>query len=159
MEAVHLYAMLHATKCPYKRVRDVVSAFTSVELKELIIVEWPVGISYVAGKCMKLGKMCYGLKQAAWVFHQKVKSVLLSLDFEPTRFDACFYYQFVSDGESMFLVIVYVYVDNFNLIAERESDVIHFDAVISKCLKTRVEDPNVILGIVFVDTPIEVNLT
>ena len=61
MEAVHLYSMFMATKCPYKRARDVVSAFTSVELKELIIVEWPVGIPYVAGKCMRLGKMCYGL--------------------------------------------------------------------------------------------------
>jgi hypothetical protein len=92
MEAVHVYSMLSATKCPYKRARDVVSAFTSVDLKELIIVEWPVGIPYVESKCMRLGKMCYGLKQAAWVFHQKVKTVLLSLEFEPTLFDSCFYF-------------------------------------------------------------------
>ena len=50
-------------------------------------------------------------------------------------------------------MIVCVYVDNFNLIAEREVDVIHFDKEISKALETRVEDPNVMLGIVFVDTP------
>ena len=153
MEAVHLYAMFLATKCPHKRARDAVSAFTSVELKELIIVEWPVGIPYVAGKCMRLGKMCYGLKQAAWVFHQKVKAVLLSLQFELTLFDACFYFQFIHEGDQKYLVIVCVYVDNFNLIGERESDVIHFDKGISKMLETRVEDPNVMLGIVFVDTP------
>ena len=97
--------------------------------------------------------MCYSLKQVAWVLHQKVKSVLLSLEFEPTLFDACFYYQFVHEGDHKFLVIICVYVDNFNLIAERESDVIHFDSEIGKRLKTRVEDPNVMLGIVFVDTP------
>ena len=153
MEAVHLYAMFLATKCPHKRARDVVSAFTSVELKELISVEWPVGIPYVAGKCMRLGKMCYGLKQAAWVFHQKVKAVLLSLQFEPTLFDACFYFQFIHEEDQKYLVIVCVYVDNFNLIGERESDVIYFDNEISKTLDTRVEDPNVMLGIVFVDTP------
>ena len=120
MEAVHLCAMFMATKCPHKRARDVVSAFTSVELKELIIVEWPVGIPYVAGKCMRLGKMRYGLKQAAWVFHQKVKTVLLSLEFEPTLFDSCFYFQFIYEDDQKYLVIVCVYVDNFNLIAERE---------------------------------------
>ena len=152
MEAVHLYSMFMATKCPYKRARDVVSAFTSVELKELIIVEWPVGIPYVAGKCMRLGKMCYGLKQAAWVFDQKVKTVLLSLEFEPTLFDSCFYFQFIYEDGNKFLVIVCVYVDNFNIIAEREVDVIHFDKEISKALETWVEDPNVMLGIVFVET-------
>ena len=104
MEAVHLYAMFMATaKCPHKRARDVFSsdkrAFTSVELKELIIVQWPVGIPYVAGKCMRLGKMCYGLKQAAWVFHQKVKSDLLALQFEPTLFDLCFYFQFIYEDD------------------------------------------------------------
>jgi len=72
MGALHVYAMLSATKCPYKRARDVVSAFSSVELKELIIVKWPVGVPYVEGKCMKFGKMCCGLKQAAFVFHTKV---------------------------------------------------------------------------------------
>ena len=84
LEALHVYAMFSATRCRHKRARDVVSAFTSVELKELIIIEWPVGLPYVKGKCMRLGKMVYGLKQAAWVFHEKVRAVLLSLGFEPT---------------------------------------------------------------------------
>ena len=107
---------------------------------------------------MRLGKMCYGLKQAAWVFHQKVKTVLLSLEFEPTLFDSCFYFQFIYEDGNKFLVIVCVYVDNFNIIAEREVDVIHFDKEISKALETRVEDPNVMLGIVFVETATSLQL-
>ena len=67
MESFHVYVMLMATRCPYRRARDAISAFTTVELKELIIVEWPVGLPYVEGKCMKLGKMVYGLRQAAYV--------------------------------------------------------------------------------------------
>jgi len=155
LEALHVYAMFSATRCKHKRARDVVSAFTSVELKELIIIEWPVGLPYVKGKCMRLGKMVYGLKQAAWVFHEKVRAVLLGLGFEPTLFDSCLYFQFVYDKErptERYLVIIAVYVDNFNLIAEREQDAIYFDSELAKCLETRVEDPMVMLGIVFVDT-------
>ena len=153
METLHVYAMLSPTKCPFKRARDVVSAFISVELKELIIVEWTVGVPYVKGKCMRLGKMCYGLKQAAFVFHTKVKSVLLVLGFEPTLFDACLYFQFIYEHEVKYLVAIACYVDNFNIIGERESDVVHFDLELSKMLETRSEDPNVMLGIVYVDTP------
>ena len=39
MESFHVYVMLMATRCPSKRARDAISAFTTVELKELIIVE------------------------------------------------------------------------------------------------------------------------
>ena len=31
----------------------------------------------------------------AYVFHSKVKTVLLTLGFEPTLFDSCLYFQFV----------------------------------------------------------------
>ena len=134
------------------------SAFTSVDLKELIIVEWPVGVPYVTGKCMRLGKMCYGLRQAAYVFHNKVKSVLLTLGFEPTLFDACLYFQFVYDKDQKFLVVIACYVDNFNIIAERENDVVYFDLELSKLLETRIEDPNVMLGIVYIDTPSSLQL-
>ena len=57
-----------------------------------------------------------------------------------------------------YLVILAVYVENFNLIAEREQDVIYFDSELAKCLETRVEDPMVILGIVYVDTADSVQL-
>ena len=57
LEALHVYAMFSATRCRHKRARDVLWAFTSVDLKELIIIEWPVGLPYVEGKCVRLGKM------------------------------------------------------------------------------------------------------
>ena len=50
MESFHVCVMLMATKCPYRRARDAISAFTTVELKELIIVEWPVGLPYIEEK-------------------------------------------------------------------------------------------------------------
>ena len=102
---------------------------------------------------MRLGKMCYGLKQAAYVFHSKVKTVLLTLGFEPTLFDSCLYFQFVYVNDLKYLVVIACYVDNFNIIGERETDVVHFDLDSSKLLETRSEDPNVMLGIVYVDTP------
>ena len=79
-------------------------------------------------------------------------------EFEPTLFDSCFYFQFIYEDGNKFLVIVCVYVDNFNIIAEREVDVIHFDKEIRKALETRVEDPNVMLGIVFVETSTSLQL-
>lgn len=83
------------------------------------------------GKCMRLGKMCYGLKQAAYVFHSKVKSVLLALGFEPAIFDACLYFQFVYEREAKYLVAIACYVNNFNIIGERKTDVVHFDLELS----------------------------
>ena len=81
--------------------------------------------------------MVYGLKQAAWVFQEKVRAVLLSLGFKPTLFDSCRYFQFVYDEDrpaERYLVLLAVYVDNFNLIAEREEDVVYFDSELAKCL-------------------------
>ncbi len=43
-------------------------------------------------------------------------------------------------------------MDNFNTAAEREEDAVHYDAEIGKRIDSRVEDPNIILGIVFVET-------
>ena len=105
--------------------------------------------------------MVYGLRQAAWVFHEKVCTVLLSLGFEPTLFDSCLYFQFVYDKDEptmRFLVILAVYVDNFNLIEERDQDVIYFDSELAKLLETRIEDPTVMLGIVYVDTADSIQL-
>ena len=152
IEALHLFAMFSINKCRYKRARDAVSAFTTVDLDELIILELPVGIPQQEGKCMKLGKMCYGLKQAAWMFHDKVRKTLLDIGYQPTLFDACLYFILVTDGDRQYLVLTAVYVDNFNTAAEREEDAVHYDADIGKRIDSRIEDPNIILGIVFVET-------
>ena len=39
IEALHLFAMFSINKCRYKRARDAVSAFTTVDLDNLIIIE------------------------------------------------------------------------------------------------------------------------
>ena len=91
---------------------------------------------------MRLGKMCYGLKQAAWVFHEKVRKTLLDIGYQPTLFDACLYFIFVTEGDRQYLVLTAVYVDNFNTAAEREEDAVHYDAEIGKRIDSRVEDPN-----------------
>ena len=110
---------------------------------------------------MKLGKMVYGLSQAAYVFHKKVREVLYSLGFESTLFDSCLFFQFVQPGGSDYtrdLVVIAVYVDNFNIIGEREEDVAYYDAEVAKAIDTRVEDPHVILGVVLVETAHSVQL-
>ena len=97
----------------------------------------------------------YGLKQAAYVFHRKVREVLTSLGFESTLFDSCLFFQFVKPGGcefTQYLVVIAVYVDNFNIIAEREEDVVYYDFELAKAIDTRVEDPNIILGVVLVET-------
>lgn len=150
LEALHVYAMLAAMRCKFRRARDVISAFTSVDLKEFIVIEWPVGVPYIAGNCMRLGKMVDGLKRAAFIFHAKVKANLLSLGFEPTLFDCCLFFQFVydTDFDIKYLLALALLVDNFNIIAERKEDVIRFDAEVAKLLDTRIKDPSVMLGIV-----------
>ena len=44
IEALYLFAMICINKCRFKRARDAISSFTTVELDELIIIEWPVGM-------------------------------------------------------------------------------------------------------------------
>ena len=149
IETLHLFSMFGFNKCRYKRARDAISAFTTVDLDELI--EWPVGVPQPESKCMKLGKMCYGLKQAAWVFHDKVCKTLLEIGYQPTLFDACLHFLFVRDGDREYFVYA-VYVDNFNIAAEREENTVHYDEEIEKRIDSRVEVTNIILGIVFVET-------
>ena len=77
---------------------------------------------------------------------------MLEIGLQPTLFDACLYFLFVRDSDRQYLVLTAVYVDNFNTAAETEEDAVHYDAEIAKRIDSRVEDPNIILGIVFVET-------
>jgi len=58
------------------------------------------------------------------------------------------------------LLVLALFVDNFNLIAQSEVDVIDFGAEASKLWDTRVEDLSVMLGILFVetDTTLHINM-
>jgi hypothetical protein len=95
------------------------------------------------------------------VFHKRVREVLTALGFESKLFDSCLFFQFVKPGGSdysRYLVVIAVYVDNFNIIGEREEDVVYYDTELAKAIDTRVEDPNVILGVVLVETPHSIQL-
>ncbi|CAI5935455.1 unnamed protein product [Closterium sp. NIES-65] len=94
---------------------DASSAFLQGRLKETVFMDRPEGFpgEFPPNTVWKLNRPVYGLKQAPREWHNKVKEVLLSLDFHPSTADPTL---FIRRHSEPFYILVYV--DDFILVAK-----------------------------------------
>jgi hypothetical protein len=76
---------------------------------------------YAPGKCAKLVKAIYGLKQAGRLWYQHLTDYLLKLGFTQSFGDQCLFYKHCTKGENGFddLCILSLYVDDIIVIATK----------------------------------------
>jgi hypothetical protein len=84
---------------------DFDAAYLNGLLKHIIYARCPPGLPNSAGKCLKLLKTLYGLKQSGREWYQVLSDFLLSIGFVQAQFDPCVYIQ---PGQ----LILGVYVDD-----------------------------------------------
>ncbi|CAI7805864.1 unnamed protein product [Closterium sp. NIES-53] len=80
----------------------------------------------------KLNRPVYGLKQAPREWHNKVKEVLLSLDFHPSSADPTL---FIRRHSEPFYILVYM--DDFILVAKDSAQMTSVQAALSKALQMK----------------------
>ena len=73
----------------------------------------PPGMKLPRGKCLRLHKSIYGLKQVSWLFNQLLVSFFHQLGFTVCPIDTCLMYLVTTDG----LILVAIYVDDILLCA------------------------------------------
>ena len=117
-DATNFRTVLALTSAMRMKVRsyDVANAFTTADLDRVIYMEAPYALEVPAGFVLKLKKSLYGLRQAANLFHMKVRELLISNGFKPTHADPCVYIKWVSHMR----VIVCSHVDDFFTASENE---------------------------------------
>ena len=90
---------------------DIPKAFTQATLDTPCYMRAPTGMKLAAGKCLKLLKSIYGLKQGARCFHEFLVTFLLSLGFVQCTSDNCLFYLITE----MDFVLICLYVDDLLL--------------------------------------------
>ncbi|CAI7788629.1 unnamed protein product [Closterium sp. NIES-54] len=100
-------------------------------LDETVFMDRPEGFpgEFPPNTVWKLNPPVYGLKQASSEWHNKVKEVLLSLDFHPSSADPTL---FIHRHSEPFYILIYV--DEFILVAKDSAQMIFVQAALSKAL-------------------------
>lgn len=88
---------------------DVPTAFLNPDLDVVMFIQLPQGFEQ-RGKVVKLGKGLYGLKQAAALWHDEVKSELRKQGLEPIESDVCL---FSNQCKDLFVIL---HVDDFQIL-------------------------------------------
>ena len=90
----------------FKRHLDCPKAFTQADLDTVCYMKPPPGMKLPKGKCIKLHKSVYGLKQASRLFNQLLVSYLVSIGFVACPSDTCLMY--LLRGSDIVLMAIYV---------------------------------------------------
>ncbi|KAL1448085.1 hypothetical protein WDU94_013979 [Cyamophila willieti] len=107
---------------------DVVTAFLHPKLDEEIYMELPRDDQF-DGKCCKLLKSIYGLKQASHVWNLELDKALKNLEFQQSKYDPCVYIR----RSSVSVIYVSVYVDDLLIFSNNE---VEKNRVKSKLMET-----------------------
>ena len=97
----------------YKRHLDCPKAFTQADSDTPCYMKPPPGMKLPCGKCLRLHKSIYGLKQASRLFNQLLVSFFHQLGFTVCPNDTCLMYLVTTDE----LILVASYVDDILLCA------------------------------------------
>ncbi|MBW0484285.1 hypothetical protein O181_024000 [Austropuccinia psidii MF-1] len=104
---------------------DAKTAFLNSPLTEDIYLRPPAGLELSPGKCYRLKKSIYGLKQSPRCWYQELASFFKSIHFAPSAADACL---FVSRSKD-WPCFVHVHVDDMTIVSP---DVSRFKKLISQ---------------------------
>lgn len=107
----------------FKRHLDCPKAFTQADLDTPCYVKAPPGLNLPKGKCFKLLKSIYGLKQAGRLFHQLLTTFLSTIGFVKCAADTCLWY-LIEEEE---IALLLIYVDDLLLCTKSQS---HSDKVV-----------------------------
>ena len=99
---------------------DIVAAFLNGKLKdnEELYMELPPGYE-IDGRCCKLKKTLYGLKQSAARWYESISEYLVSLGFKISKFDKCLFYRRNGD----IFTAISLYVDDKLMFATLQVDI------------------------------------
>ena len=127
-DSLRLLLAITAAKGWKTRQLDVKTAFLHGKLKEEISMRLPEG-SRIDGKCARLRRCLYGLKQSPREWYARLINYLLPLGFEITAFDPCV---LIHRKWNLFLAI---YVDDISMFGPQGT---HMDCLL-KALETEFE--------------------
>ncbi|KAL2240968.1 UNVERIFIED_CONTAM: Retrovirus-related Pol polyprotein from transposon RE1 [Sesamum indicum] len=96
---------------------DINNAFLHGFLEEDIYMEAPAGYDIPSGKCCRLKRSLYGLKQASRQWNQELTNKLLQFDFAQSLNDYCLFIK----GSGTSLIFLLVYVDDLLITGPSES--------------------------------------
>ena len=105
---IKLLFAIAAEKKMHLRQADVSTAFLYGDLPktETVYMNCPAGIEHKSGQVMKLQKCIYGLKQASRRWFDKLKGILISAGYTPTKSDPCLYHRIHNGKETLVSVVV-----------------------------------------------------
>jgi hypothetical protein len=143
-DASHFRTVLAVAAAKKMKIRtyDVANAFTTADLDRPIYMEAPFGLEVPDGFVLLLKKSLYGLKQAANLFHRKVRDLLISDGYRSLCNDPCIYIKWVKHMR----VIVCSHVDDFFCASENESLLDQLEALLMTVFKIKRGDGTSYLG-------------
>ena len=101
---------------------DIPTAFPQAELKEDVYMQIPKGFAQYPGKCFKLLRAIYGLKQSGREWNLMVHDIIISLGFIVTDSDVCIYYK-----EKVDIIYIGLYVDDMLIVSANQQMVNEFE--------------------------------
>ena len=125
------------------RTLDIKGAFRIPKLNEEVYLEIPQGMKQIEGKALLLNNSLYGLKQAAYNWHQELCALLEKNDYMKSKIDGCLYYKQKDDK----LTLIGIYVDDIRVLADTLEDLNATDEIISAEFPVQYKDQNKYLGI------------
>ncbi|GMF61722.1 unnamed protein product [Phytophthora fragariaefolia] len=97
---------------------DVPNAYLRADLERPIYMRAPIGLSVPKGKCLRLQKSLYGLKQSGKLWSDTMHKFLLEIGFARSKLDPCLYFRRSDDK----LTVLGLYGDDIVVVSQRESD-------------------------------------
>mmetsp|Transcript_17870 Transcript_17870/g.26381 ORF Transcript_17870/g.26381 Transcript_17870/m.26381 type:complete len:511 (+) Transcript_17870:541-2073(+) len=116
----------------YTKHLDVPKAFPQSDIDYECYMHAPTGTTLPKGKCYKLLKSIYGLKQASRLFHHMLSQYLTSVGFTQCVSDTCVYYY--QNGDDF--AIACIYVDDIFLAASNIDLISQFSNVLHEKFNT-----------------------
>jgi len=100
---------------------DVETAFVNAELPEgeQVYIEPPPLMNLQKGKCYRLKRSLYGLKQSPRLWNNTINKFLLEIGFRRLSTDSCIYVKGIPNSSQPYLILA-LYVDNLILMSNED---------------------------------------
>lgn len=124
---------------------DVSTAFLNADLKTLIYLAVPEGMTPISGNTvLELKKSIYGLRPSSKNWYDLLHETILTLGFTRSKADRCLYFQTMSDQS---VAVLLVYVDDMLLVTGDTQLIQRTTAALQECFAITVdENPKFFVG-------------
>mmetsp|Transcript_30285 Transcript_30285/g.62397 ORF Transcript_30285/g.62397 Transcript_30285/m.62397 type:complete len:629 (+) Transcript_30285:1137-3023(+) len=104
--AIHTIIAIATQENMYLKHWDITGAFMTADIDTDIYIDLPPGYALPDGKCIRLSKSLYGLRQSPGLFHSHLEKHLLDYGFEPVGADRVIFRY--TRGQETILLSLYV---------------------------------------------------